>query len=536
MYDLESAKSQFSKYRDSSFRPFQKEAIEFALNSEKKIVIIEAATGSGKSLISMVSGAAVSGCTCLVHSRVLQKQYTDDFPEADSLFGRSNYTCLNNPEVTCDECHHAQQSPCKLKNICLYEQRKRKVLKARFKILNYDYFLAEANYIGRFSSSNLIVIDEADGLEGTLINFTTLTFTPFALRRLGMLKMAEELKMTSKFKDQLLQSWKDFGLYARERVNKIIKQMSNEIDSFGDNMTESQMQLIKERTKVVRLKEKVDLFLSNIDSDWILDIQDGKLIWRPLWMTPELAEAYLWRHGKKFILMSASFYPRNILAKCLGLDVDDMDYYMVPSQFPVENRPVYIHPISNMTAKTIDIELPKMIPVIKQIADSRPNVKGIIHAVSYKLARQIVDGADDPRFITHNSTDRQQVLDMFMQSDNPLILVSPSLERGVSMEEDKCRFIIIAKAPYLSLGDRIVSTRLYGTKYIGNEWYKSTMMLTLLQMAGRGCRSKTDFCETFVLDLQAKKAIIERPAFLPTWWLDALQFELPSDINTKTIK
>jgi Rad3-related DNA helicase len=103
----------------------------------------------------------------------------------------------------------------------------------------------------------------------------------------------------------------------------------------------------------------------------------------------------------------------------------------------------------------------------------------------------------------------------------------------VSLEEDKCRLIIIAKAPYLSLGDRIISTRLYSSKGIGNDWYKATMMLTLLQMAGRGVRSRTDYAETFILDDQARKAILERPKFLPEWFLDALISELPIDIRGK---
>jgi Rad3-related DNA helicase len=204
---------------------------------------------------------------------------------------------------------------------------------------------------------------------------------------------------------------------------------------------------------------------------------------------------------------------------------------MVPSQFPVENRPIYVHPVANMTAKTSEVETPKLLPAIKQIVDSRPTVKGIIHAVSYKLAHFIVDSMNDPRFITHNSTDRQEVLNQFLDSTLPLVLVSPSLERGVSLDGDKCRLIIIAKAPYLSLGDKIISARLY-SRGIGNDWYKATMLLTLLQMAGRGVRSKEDYAETFILDDQARKAITERPGFLPSWWLDAITFEMP-DENTK---
>jgi Rad3-related DNA helicase len=388
--------------------------------------------------------------------------------------------------------------------------------------------------VGRFSGAPFVVIDEADNLENTLINFTTLTFTPYALRRMDMLDLSATLKMTSKFKDQLLESWKDFGRQASYRVKAIIKKMSEDIEGWGQNLNDSQTKVIKERVRVVRLLEKIDLFLRNVDQDWILDIQEGKLIFRPLWMTPELANEYLWDHGNKFVLMSASFYPRNILAKCLGLDIDDMDYHIVPSQFPISNRPIYIHPVANMTAKTVDVELPKLVPVIKQIADSRPNVKILIHAVSYNLANKIFNALNNPRVVIHNGANKQEVIDDFKASDKPLILISPSCERGISLEEDLCRVIIIAKCPFLSLVDRVVSSRIYSS-HIGQAWYGCTAALTILQQAGRGVRSKDDYAETFILDQQAKNLIVKNPGWLPEWFLDAMVFELPNNITLDKI-
>ena len=59
MQDLIEAKSKFSKYRNQEFRKMQKEAIEFALESDRKIAILEASTGSGKSVCGMVAGSAM---------------------------------------------------------------------------------------------------------------------------------------------------------------------------------------------------------------------------------------------------------------------------------------------------------------------------------------------------------------------------------------------------------------------------------------------------------------------------------------------
>lgn len=528
--DLETlnlAKANFSFYRDKPFRKLQAEAIQYISDSDKKIVVVSAATGAGKSVIGMVAGSANGHLTYLVHSKMLQNQITTDFPEASSLFGRANYTCLNTPEVSCGECSAVNGSCSHKKSDCPYELRKRQVLAADYRILNYDYFLSEANFVGRFSNAPFVVIDEADSLENTLINFVTLQFSTYALRRLGMLDMADGLKMTSKDKSGLLQSWQEFGIQAKFRVGSIIKKLSADIESWGEDINAQQLDVIKERSRVVRLKEKIDLFLDNVDQDWILDNQQGKLIFRPLWLTPELSEEYLWRHGKKFVLMSATFPPKLVLAKCLGLDTADMDYYEIPSQFPLENRPVYCYPVANMTAKTTDMELPKLVEAVKSIINHYPDQKGIIHAVSYSLKDKIIEGLDSSRLITHNSKDRQEVIDEFIASDKPLVLISPSLERGISLEDDKCRFIIICKAPFLYLGDRVTAARLYSSK-IGQMWYTSTMLLTVCQMAGRGVRSKEDAADTYILDLKVKEAIQKNPGFLPSWWLDALEFEKPT--------
>jgi len=252
-------------------------------------------------------------------------------------------------------------------------------------------------------------------------------------------------------------------------------------------------------------------------------------------LTPELSEQYLWRHGKKFVLMSATFPPKLVLAKCLGLDTSDMDYYEIPSQFPVENRPVYCYPVASMTAKTTDMELPKLIEAVKCIVDHYPSQKGIIHAVSYALANKIMEGVDSVRLITHNSKDRQDVIDQFTNSDEPLVLVSPSIERGLSLEEDKCRFIIIAKCPYLSLGDKVTAARLYSSK-IGQIWYGSNAALTVVQMAGRAVRSNVDQADTYILDLKVKELILKNPSWFPSWWLDGLIFEKPDWLKLENVE
>jgi ATP-dependent DNA helicase DinG len=523
MYDLNLAKNRFQNYRNQDFRTHQAEAIKYVLESEKKIVMIEGPTGCGKSLLGMVSGEAFGSLTYVIHSKSLQAQITNDFPESKSLFGRGNYICKRNPEVFCDECSSTQQSFCQhKKSDCEYESRKREVLGTKLKILNTAYFLSEANFAGKFSGAPFIVIDEGDILESNLLSFISLSFTNYALRRLGLQDMSVKLNKTSKFKDKLLEDWKDFGNQAVYRINAIIKRVTGEIE-YSSSLNDYVIRLIKERQSVVRLKEKIDLFLNNVSSEWILEESTDRLSWRPLWITPELSERYLLRHGQKFLIMSASFLPIHIEAKRLGFDMDDIDYKILPSTFPVENCKVIVNPVADLTSKKMDEEVPKVITEVKRILALHPNEKGLIHSVSFKLANQVYEGVNDPRLIIHNSTDRQKILNDFLKSTSNAVCLSPSMERGISLDGDLARFQIILKMPWLSLGDKIVQARVYGST-LGQEWFQATALLSVLQAAGRAVRSINDFAVCYVLDYQFKKALQQRPSYLPEWFLDRIIF------------
>jgi ATP-dependent DNA helicase DinG len=519
--DLTRAMDSFSHYRGKSFREHQEEAIGFVLNSEKKFVVLEAPTGSGKSICAMVSGAYFGSLTYMVHSKVLQNQITTDFPEAKSLFGRANYPCKLNPDLNCDECVHTKTSPCSERKGCIYELKKLEVLGSQLKILNYDYYFSECAYVGRFRGAPFIIIDEADNLENSLINFTTLTFTDYAINRLGL---GEPARKTAKSKAGIT-PWVEFGQMAKYRLADIIRDLHNEIASWGDIISDqSQIYKIKTKTRMVRLMEKIDLFLDNVDDTWLFDDQqEGKYVFRPLWMNEELAYNFLWQYGKKHVLMSASFLPRHILAKTLGIPPDEIDYMCVPSTFPVERRPVVVHSVADLVSKNMVVEVPKVIDEVKRILSLHPNERGIIHGVSYKLSQQVYDGVDDPRLLIHNSKNRQEVLNEFLDSTTNAVLISPSMERGISLDFDKARFQIICKMPWLSLGDRITSTRIYSGR-LGQEWFRATAMLTILQMCGRAVRDVNDYAICYILDEQFKKTYLAKPLSLPEWFRDAIDF------------
>ena len=561
---LHAAKDGFRNFIGEPFREYQEEAIRFVLESDKRFVVLEASTGSGKSLIAMTAGNAAGGMTYMVHSKMLQNQITESFPEAKSLFGRANYPCARDTESdtrshhrlaslpsadpatlatrtartehgagagagarTCAECTHTRRYPCQWKRAgCIYADEKKVLLASKLKILNYDYYLSEVNYIGRLRGQPFIVIDEADNLENTLINFMTLTFTKYAMGRLGI-GLPERKTADSKLG---IEPWVNFGEIAKYRAAAILKKLGAEIDNFGEITQDYQVSKIKEHSRVTQLLEKILLFLDNVDETWMYqEIDGGGISFRPLWVSEAMANMFMWGHGAercKWVLMSASFLPAAILAKTLGIPKDEIDYLCVQSTFPVENRPIHIEDTCNLTAKTMSTETPKMVERVKEILSDHPGERGLIHCVSYKLGAALMDGLKgtehEKRIVVHDAKNKQEVFDEFVNGDrDDAVMLSPSMERGVSLDQDLCRFVIILKAPYAYLGDKIVSTRVYSGQ-TGQLWYTAMMLLTALQMSGRAMRSIDDRCTTYIIDSNFSRTLNRNAKLLPLWWRNAI--------------
>ena len=518
----EEAKNRLSEFRDKPFRLHQEETIEFASRSDKPFKIIELPTGGGKSLIGMTLAMMNRKTNYLCGTKILQSQLSEDFPEGVTLWGRDNYTCLKNDEFTCNHCTATRFDPCNEE--CVYKREKRRALESQVRILNYSYYLSEVQYAGKFRNSDLTIVDEADSLESTLIGFISLEFTDSDLFKLGMANGPR--RKTTDAKDGV-QSWIEFGEVAHAKSKRKAAELKAEVDNWNTIEEEWQLRTMKELERMVHINERCAMFLDNVDKSWILEQQDrvgkfqGKLIFRPLWITPELAEKYLWKYSKSWVLMSAAFLPKPVLAKILGIDEGDMDWVTVPSTFPIENRPINIWPVCDLKYSNMKEEVPKLIKGIRKVLNRHRGQKGLIHCSSYSLAKMIVEGVDDERLITHGNKDRQAVVDHFVGSHGDAVLVSPSLERGINLNDDLARFQIVAKAPFLSLADKVVNKRVHSGR-IGQMWYSSSMMLAVLQAAGRGVRHEGDYCECYILDKAVERAYELQPSLWPEWFRSAV--------------
>lgn len=100
-------------------RPSQKyvlEKIQSGLERDKKIFVVEAPTGIGKSAIAMTVARYMNGAYILTVTKELQTQYRSDFEYIRKMTGRNNHLCFIRQEMLnekeCKECKRMKRTTC----------------------------------------------------------------------------------------------------------------------------------------------------------------------------------------------------------------------------------------------------------------------------------------------------------------------------------------------------------------------------------------------------------------------------------------
>ena len=113
-----------------------------------------------------------------------------------------------------------------------------------------------------------------------------------------------------------------------------------------------------------------------------------------------------------------------------------------------------------MSSSSIDQTLPKLAQAIKEIIENHKEEKGIIHCHSYKIANYLKKNINSRRFLIHDSSNRDMILEKHMKSKKPTILLSPSMTEGVDLKGEASRFQILCKVPYPYLGDKLIKKKM----------------------------------------------------------------------------
>lgn len=160
-----------------------------------------------------------------------------------------------------------------------------------------------------------------------------------------------------------------------------------------------------------------------------------------------------------------------------------------------------------------------MAEAIKMLIDQHHNEKGIIHCVNGRIVKYLVEKIASPRFLFHDAVNREQILHDHIESDEPTILLSPSMMEGVDLADNASRFQILCKVPYPYLGDACIKKRMENNR----SWYTYQTIKSVVQAMGRSIRNANDYAVSYILDADWERFHSMNRKMLPIEFTKALK-------------
>lgn len=544
-------------------RESQCQAIDFALdaylNQGKRFVIIEAPTGVGKSLIGYCISDTLQalnwhngnqedtkkeqyqeGAWFLTTQKILQDQYVRDFgvPKMDMINLKSarNYQCKYFKSNTCAESLALLRISKKNKAFmnscgqhCCYRQQKRKFMRSQKSVTNFSFFLTATSYVhnDNFKARKLLVIDEAHNIESEISKHTEVKVSEkFATQILGLKWISDEDKSNiKKSKDWVYNVYYESLVREKNKISEVVKQMGEAAKEDNDGYNK----LIKRKEMLDSHAEKVLDFCNIFDEEnWVMNVipKFGKkqefLEFKPVDIS-RYSEQKLFQYGELVLMMSATILNKKVFCEQNGIPLDQTAFISLESPFPKENRPIYFIDAGSMSRANIDKSLPNMLEIATSLAeDNHPNEKGIIHSRTYEITKYFKTkskGKFAKRLISHQSEDRDAVIEKFSKSKKANILISPSSVEGLDLKGDLSRFQIICKLQFPYMGDELVKRRMERNK----DWYAYETAKALVQSLGRSVRSSDDYAVTYILDGSFLRFFQMNKKMIPKYILETIE-------------
>lgn len=527
-----------------NYNPGQYEAIEQSVKSILKgtqHTILSCPTGVGKSVIAITAHNVLNelrqrhGSTTtaiLATTKGLQDQYNKDFPDLIDLKGKSNYFCFHNISegYNSPKCIEKLKSKQCAKEKCQYViTRDAWSAKKAAKTTNSSMMIASKNLIPVHEPLDLMIIDECHEIDKVIINQSVLKFnindypestsyyTDFLLlynKIISLIKSSYPTEGAFNLNDRLegmkLEELK--GFY--NNVAKLIRQVTSSIE-----MAPNDYKWVIIKNELEDLQEKLDYFVNPLyeTMEWVFDIEHDDrmnefLLLKPIKSNGVLSRTKLFSKSECYLHMSATV--GGIETYCDNLGISDYEYIEIDNPIEVKRRQVILTNLNALNRNTpTNIIINSIVPIIKSESGN-----GIIHTVSFKLANDIYYNVPfdiKKRMIVSNN--REEIMDFLKRKSNGIVL-SPSVETGYDFKGDLARWQIIAKVPFLNLGDNYTKTRLNKS----GQWYAREAVLRVVQACGRIVRGLDDYGTTYIIDENILRLISDNSDMFPEWWIEAL--------------
>ena len=172
----------------------------------------------------------------------------------------------------------------------------------------------------------------------------------------------------------------------------------------------------------------------------------------------------------------------------------------IPSTFNFDRSPIFALNKYKISYKNKMDVFPRIVDLVYKIIEKNcAGIRGLIQTGSYENAKIIYNSAPasiKSRMLIYNDSAEKRKIIKAYKHNNDSILIGPSINEGIDLPDDGCRFIIIVKVPYPSLGNLLVKEKCK----LFPLWYASKTSNNIIQGIGRGNRNEDDYCTTYILD------------------------------------
>jgi Rad3-related DNA helicase len=551
MQDLHKEFDQFiyGKHPGLEFRPQQKEVIleilEAFFEDPEGIYLLDAPTGSGKSIIAMIVADFLihngKRGYILASDLILHQQYVNDFKKMQlwnwgNIKGVDNYSCaVNGERFSVGDCKSKGMSYDAAENLpcfkhCGYLTARKKAIRSPLALLTYPYGLIQRNYVDKkqaengkqppFPKRDFVVCDEAH----KMLDIVQGHFSPIVSYDIH--------KKISK----LLVDMFDIGLKVPRIDTVRLKELIDMIYAEEDNAV--LLRLLKEVTNIIwGLLDKVgdvreaagkEFGENSVPKDWLIvfnlvdwckDVHckledyceiidktglekmvknpnDTNIIFNCIDEYYLLNKHVFSQFGFKLLMTATMGKPADFMR---NHGISNAKYFKMDSHFNWERSPIYFYPGRKMSARYLADNLEWATTTLVDILTRHPRHSGIIHTGSYELGQKLWNALPKEkrkRVLLYKGSEEKDIMLKKMRKKEGLVLMGPSLLEGLNLIDDQSRFQVFMKVPYPHLGDKFVAAKLA----FSQKWYNWKTSVSVLQGTGRSVRSDDDWAITYLVD------------------------------------
>jgi Rad3-related DNA helicase len=539
-----------------SWRPQQQALVSRIVNSPKKIIILQAEPGVGKTIMAKAAIEAIGQrAMVLVRTRQLERQYIHDFSDIVLMEGRRHSECLINGETAdkgpctvgwrCDKAGKRDEFGTWLVYPeCPYYVKKLHAMQAPISVHNYAYWLHETMFVPRsgFRNAEVIICDEAHELVTLLMEMGSMGINYPHLLSEGLALPPES--------DDI----EDVKLWASRSIPTVfaaVVELKHQLEGMGlkvsdsdqieEDLTENDdptnidkiMQSSELETIMGRIRRLEGLNstlvrisrITDISANYVMEREQGRLVLHDLY--GRTAFDHLRSAARqKLVLMSAYLAPK-LLMEALGITEDEAEIIEAEPAFDRSKSKIVYMPTYKINFKSTPREHGHVIAFVDEIIKWFAPRSGLIHVPSVSLRDRIFKGSQwRGRMVTYEGAGRGQTKDEAIEifreqgAGEQRVLLGQSISTGVDIPYVP-QFQVIYKLAFPPLTDVATKARSERDK----SFYPFLVICELVQAAGRIKRAPDHDGTTFILDANFQWFFAQHRAHFPKWFLDALVYE-----------